>query len=180
MSRTHTFAKVVLVGVGLLAAIRVAPQLLTCLYMLMRKQTMDQFALVMVQVFVTLGSLGLLLYIFWIKRDWLATKVVRAEVSSESGPSVPWLPAAYRLVCMAAGLHCLYVLTFQMLGFLVRTSYRSDQFSPAAVTAPSVADVMTWAILLAAGLYLCWGAPHFIRWHMKKTLEQCRENTGAD
>lgn len=177
MSRTHTFAKIALVSVGLLTAIRVAPQLLTCLYMLMREQTMDRFALVMVQIFISIGSLGLLLYVFWVKRDWLAARVVGAEPASEL--SVPWLPAAYRLVCMAAGLHCLYGLTFQMLGFLLRTSYRSDQLSPAALTAPSVADVMTWAILLAAGLYLCWGAPHFIRWHMKKTLEQCRDITDA-
>jgi nitrate reductase gamma subunit len=72
-------------------------------------------------------------------------------------------PAAYRLVCMAAGLHCLYVLTFQMTGFLLRSTYTA-----VARTTPTPADMVNWAILLAAGLYLCWGAPHFVRWHLSR------------
>jgi hypothetical protein len=174
MNRMHTFAKIVLVGVGLLTAIRVLPQILTLVYMLPRNQPMEQFGTILGQTAITGGFLAVLFYVFWIKRDWLATRVVGAEPSSESTTSVPWLPAAYRLVCMAAGLHCLYVLTFQMISMLVRRSY-----APAASAAPAPADIATWIVLLPAGLYLCWGAPHFVRWQMKKTLEQCRDTLDA-
>ncbi len=109
----------------------------------------------------------MLYYVFWVKRDWLTAKVVGAEPSSEPFPSVLWLPAAYRLVCMAAGLHCLYVLTFQMTGFLLRSTHATI-----ARTTPTLADIVNWAILLAAGLYLCGGAPHFVRWHLRKTIDQ--------
>lgn len=89
-----------------------------------------------------------------------------------------WLPAAYRLVCMAAGLYCLYVVSFRILQFVVRPAYAA-RFADAMRAPPTVMDIATWTTLLAAGFYLCWGAPHFVRWHMKKTLEQCQEITDA-
>ncbi len=176
MSRTRTFAKIILVSVGLLTAIRVAPQLLTLIYLIPKNHMVDRPAMVLVQIVITTVFLALLFYVFWIKRDWLATRVVGAEPSSEL--SVPWLPAAYRLVCMAAGLQCLYVVSFEILRFFLSPAYAA-RFPDAGRMSPSAMDIVTWIILLAAGFYLIWGAPHFVRWHMKKTLEQCREITDA-
>jgi hypothetical protein len=35
--------------------------------------------------------------------------------------------------------------------------------------------VLGWFVLLAMGIYLICGAPHFVRWQVKKTVEQCRK-----
>lgn len=174
MSKTHAFARIILVGVGLLTAIRILPEILTLIYVIPHGKGMAHFGMVMGQIAIVGVSLAALYYVFWVKRDWLTVKIVGTEPSSEPAPSVSWLPAAYRLVCMAAGLHCLYALTFQMTGFLLRSSYTA-----VARTTPTPADFVNWAILLAAGLYLCWGAPHFVRWQMKRTLEQCRDIIGT-
>jgi len=32
--------------------------------------------------------------------------------------------------------------------------------------------------MLTIGIYLVCGAPHFVRWQVKKTLEQCKQQPG--
>ena len=34
---------------------------------------------------------------------------------------------------------------------------------------------LVWLLMLTIGIYLACGAPHFVRWHVRKTIEQYKQ-----
>jgi hypothetical protein len=47
--------------------------------------------------------------------------------------------------------------------------YKNQQYSYMMTRQNIVQDVIT----LGLGIYFAWGAPGFVRWQVKKTLQQC-------
>jgi len=113
-------------------------------------------------------------YLFFYKRRQLAEMIVGKDDLPDADSKMQWLPAAFRLVCIFAGLYCLHstawsVITYsRRIYFVGRVSGHpniSELFNPALI--------LGWAVALVIGVYLLCGAPHFVRWHVKKTIEQC-------
>jgi hypothetical protein len=179
MNRIHTFTKVLLAAMGLFLAISTLPQLLSPIYMLTQETSIERLGAFLAQFSVTGLFLAAIYYLLWVKQERLATRMVGTE--PPQGPESPlqWLPVAFRLVCVASGLYCLYTLVMQTSRYLLSVSYRNSFTDPVRI-GPTVEQLLTWAVMLALGLYLCCGAPHFVRWQVNKTLEQCRQWPEAD
>lgn len=109
---------------------------------------------------------------YWLfcRSDILARKMVRGEEPQET--QVWWVPCAFRLSCMLAGVLCLYWSVFKLTGEIQKLimSFRHD--FPAKYWPWQ--GLLALPITLALGIYLVCGAPHFVRWQVKKTIEHCR------
>ncbi len=175
MNKLHSFARIALAAIGIFFAFRLIDN------MIMLGNTMI-FAgvggskLPPGMVFATVVSLMFLglcfaaiCYVCLYKREQLAERIVGTEEPAGPHSQVDWLYVAFRLVCITAGIYCLHSVAWRIVYTLrvyLASSYDSRVLSTELV--------LGWLVMLAAGIYLVCGAPDFVRWHVKKTLEQCQ------
>ncbi len=116
--------------------------------------------------------MAILLCIFGSWGDRLANKIVGKP--EPAGEQIFWLPAAFRLTCVAAGILLLYrSIPYFMMTFYVTltTAMKSEGNFRWPISFWTIAGNL---IFLAVGMYLAFGAPKFVRWQVRKTLEQCK------
>ncbi len=177
MNNTHAFTKVILAAIGIFFSIRIISQMAMALGFLTTSPSLKSLGLAIVSLSITGFGLAVVCYLFLYKREELAKKIVGQKEPAEPAAQIQWLPAAYRLVCIFAGLYCLFY-TLATASRILHTLYivlsyqgRVPEY-PGRLVTPE--HVICWVLTLAAGVYLLWGAPHFVRWQVKKTLEQCK------
>jgi hypothetical protein len=174
MNNTHAFTKVILAAIGIFFSIRIISQMAMALGFLTTNPSLKSLGLAIVSLSITGFGLAVVCYLFLYKREELAKKIVGQKEPAEPAAQIQWLPAAFRLICIFAGLHCLYAVSWRLI-------YKLGQYSfynrPGMYTAKIVnmEDVLYWLIMLTASVYLLCGAPHFVRWQVRKTIEQCKE-----
>ncbi len=127
-------------------------------------------------------SLVLLQY-FAVFRPEKVVSLITSHVE-QAPPVAPrqWLPAAYRLVCVFAGLHCLYGVLYRGISQIGLYYYYLRQTATSQTTREYFIrpeEIATTLVLLVMGLYLLAGAPHFVRWHLKRTARFCTEDSVA-
>lgn len=117
--------------------------------------------------------------------DRIAERIVKPEAESEIEGQAPFrLAAAFRICSVLAGFVFLYKFitkVFAILPALIRVWLGGE--APQRFNMYYHAQwqtYFTWAFLLIIGVYLLCGAPHFVRWHVRKTLELCAENGDND
>jgi len=130
------------------------------------------------------GAIGLLVYFLIYQHDKLAKKIVGSEQLPEPDSQIQWLPVAFRLVCIAGGIyflsavlrHTTYVIG-QLAVFKAHThTIKANTYTTFYTHALfSFRSLLPWVIMLICGIYLLCGAPHFVRWQVKKTLQQCKK-----
>jgi len=114
----------------------------------------------------------LIIYFFIYKNDFFAEKIAGFEEPKKA--QVWWLPFSFRLTAVLAGIFYLYWLVPTIIKafqeFLIARQH--DFESP--YNELSFGKVLGWVALGAIGVYLLCGAPHFVRWQVRKTIEQCK------
>ena len=117
--------------------------------------------------------------------DRIAERIVKPEAESKIEGQAPFrLAAAFRICSVLAGFVFLYKFitkVFTILPTLIRVWLGGEP--PQRFNVHYHAQwqtYFTWAFLLIIGVYLLCGAPHFVRWHVRKTLELCAENGNND
>ena len=105
-----------------------------------------------------------------------AKKIMPTEEIEANHEPIFKLTAGFRLGFVLLGVFIIY----SVLGSIPRVihsffgSYRKQIGTP--LSFHELSTLLTTAFRLAIGVYLVFGAPHFVRWQVKKTLEQCGEN----
>jgi hypothetical protein len=124
-----------------------------------------------------IGFVAVLLYVLFYKADWLTERIVGREEPIRR--DISWLPTAFRLACVFCGILFLYRVIPAMISTV--QLYLFMQRRGSAVQSPTItgSQILAWIILLLLGLYLLYGAPHFVRWQVRKTLEQCSKPQGG-
>jgi len=177
----HTLAKIMLCGIGIFFAIRLISIMVTLTWMAIAEPARLSILIAFFWAVIIGSCLAVVLYVFLYKREELAKKIVGANELSEPESQIQWLPVAFRLVCLAAGMYFLLIILWDMTHVLIQ--YLSFKLSSAQsgykvmYTAKTlrIEQILKWLIMLAIGIYLLCGAPHFVRWQVKKTLEQCKQ-----
>jgi len=120
---------------------------------------------------------GVVFYVLVRKADLWSAKIVGFDEPRET--RVWWVPFAFRLTMIFTGLLCLYWVIPRIISGFARYYfyYRKYEASRGNLT---LYDVVGWIIQLGLGIYLVCGAPHFVRWQVKKTLEHCKRWEEAD
>jgi len=117
---------------------------------------------------------ALIIYLLIYKADFFAGKIVGSQQRQQT--QIWWLPFAFRLTAVFAGILYLYWVVPTMIStihsYIMAVHYDFEDISSYL----SWNRILSWVILLAIGVYLLCGAPHFVRWQVKKTLEQCKKS----
>jgi len=185
MNKMYSLARIVLIGLGLFIIIRLCSILYTSVVMLLYHNQFvkwDATFIYIIGLLICLTVLGVVIYLLRYKVDVLANKMVGVEDLPEPQTQVYWLPLAFRLVCVAAGLYFLCAFTAELIwvlhGIARQMTLKCEQNQ--LFTGQSYISwnrIFSSGIKLTAGIYLVCGAPHFVRWHVKKTLEQCGQGS---
>ncbi|MDD5063549.1 MAG: hypothetical protein PHQ35_02160 [Phycisphaerae bacterium] len=180
MNKMHTLAKIALAAIGIFFSIRLLSQSPLAIFWFYSNPSWKTAGSSLFSLLLTAGLIALLLYLFFYKNENLARIIVGSEQLPEPDSQIQWLPVALRLVCIAAGLyfitnvlwHITYVIN--QLAFFKAQENAHTIYSHAHFNSR---DLLPWIIMLICGVYLLCGAPHFVRWHVKKILQQCKDKT---
>ena len=132
-----------------------------------------------------LAGYAAIVYVLIRYSDRIAERIVKPEAESEIEGQAPFrLAVAFRICSVLAGFVFLYKFitkVFTILPTLIRVWLGGE--APQQFNVDYHAQwqtYFTWVFLLIIGVYLLCGAPHFVRWHVAKTLELCAENGDND
>lgn len=183
MNKMHTLAKIMLSAIGIFFTIRLLSQLPFAIFYFRIKPSLETAASSVLSLLLIAGLVALLLSLFFYKNENLAKKIVGSEQLPEPDSQIQWLPVALRLICIASGIYFLSNVIWQstaVIGMLAafKTSAQTINGSTYATSyyPPfNYRSMLPWLVFLICGVYLLCGAPHFVRWHVKKILQQCKD-----
>ena len=176
MNKMHALARIILSAIGIYFTIRLLSHLPYAIFMFYSKPSWETAASSLFSLLLTLGPIALLLYFFFYKNECLAQKIVGSEQLPEPDSQIQWLPVAMRLICVASGIYflntTLWQATYVISQLAFFKSYASANYKATYTYAPfNYQSLLPWIIMLICGVYLVCGAPHFVRWQVKKTLQ---------
>jgi len=177
MNDLRKLARVILIGLGIYVLLRYGIGLVGVLpYLFSQDWSMRSFALgeLVGGVVIMIVCVGLVIYALVWKADFWSAKI--AGHSERDGAEIWWLPFAFRLASVCTGILYLSWGISALVPIIVR---HIQMLHPGVMYMASPWDsVVGWLIELGLGIYLVCGAPHFVRWQVKKTIEQCKRFEG--
>ena len=175
MNKMHTLTKIILSAIGILFTIRLLSQLPFAIYLFYSKPAWETAGSLLLSLLLTAGIVAVLLYIFIYKRESLAKKIVGSEQMSEPESQIQWLPVALRLICIAGGFYFLNTVLWHTTYVINQLAFLKAENLYTTYAPFSSRDILPWIIMLICGIYLVCGAPHFVRWQVKKTRQLCKQ-----
>lgn len=167
MDNTKAFAKVILAAIGIFYIVKIVPMTIQSVVVAISSRSLKSSWPILVSLFIISAAVFFLWYFFCYRRSWLAEKIIGTAGEYETEGEIPWFPAALRLVCIFAGLYCFCMVLKMLSMYLQYFRHFARDFV--------IYRIIELPLLLIVGIYLVCGAPHFVRWQVKKTLEQCRK-----
>jgi hypothetical protein len=172
MNDLHKLARIILVGLGIYVLIRHVIGVIAALpYLFYSESPMRGYAVGQLVSFALFAVCsGLVIYALIWKADFLSAKITGICESDQA--KVWWLPFAFRLASVCAGILLL--------------SWSISSLTSIIATYVQMADprflhgympwqrLVGWIIQLPLAIYLICGAPHFVNWQVRKTLEHCQ------
>ena len=170
MSRNElrVIARIMLIGVGLYVVLQTFLTILGSFAMMPFVESSKipvpvLIAAVAIYVVITLAAV----YFLFRCANSFSTKIIEYEPIDDT--QISWLAAAFRLVCVTAGIMFLYWNLYSSVGtMLFYMSVKYGQQSPMLIN-----EIAKCIVLLVIGIYLACGAPGFVRWQVRRTLKQC-------
>jgi hypothetical protein len=178
MNKMHIIAKIAAGILGiylLLVTFQTLIRSLSIIIMSSGKISTTSFTAVAASLVMTAGFICAVFYFLIYRGDIFARKVVGKEVEllTPASPSA-WHPFALRLAVMVAGFLFLEKSIWE-LGMLTQTVRYVSNLSTLAAMWHVYEYGVYFLVYLAIAIYLLCGAPQFVRWQIKKTIELCRE-----
>ncbi len=181
MNKMHSLAKIVLTGIALYLAFYLCTNLIAIPFLLLSGDRYESSLLFLVSYLFISLCLAASIYVLIYHRDKWAQKIIGTADLPDPDAQIQWLPVAFRLVAVVAGLFCLYRLVVKIIRVvLILSMAKATSSSPGyrqifTSKGFAVEEMLGWLILLVIGIYFLCGAPHFVRWQVKKTIEQCKK-----
>lgn len=181
MNNMKTIAKISLAILALYIVLQIAKFILSIGYFIGHAWELP----ITVLVITLLGMAGLIVlaivvgHQLLIKGDKWASRIVSYGETNQPQISTHWLPTTYRLVFILAGILFTYwtLPSFFALvsSFLLNALPSYGHYLNMSPKAYFWARFVSFMIKLALTVYFLYGAPHFVRWQVKKTLEYCKK-----
>ncbi|MBM4103953.1 MAG: hypothetical protein FJ263_07865 [Planctomycetes bacterium] len=181
MNKMHIIAKIAAGILGIYLILSAFQALIRSLSIILSsglssgKINTTSLVIVVTSLVMTVSFIGAVFYFLIYRGDIFARKVVGRGVELPDPPSPSaWYPFALRLAVMIAGFLFLQkaISTSSMLASYIRFAFQSN-------TLEGIRQVYEYGvyflIYLAIAIYLLCGAPQFVRWQVKKTVELCKE-----
>ena len=181
MNKMHSLAKIVLTVFALYLAFHLCTYVIMVPFALLSDARYESSTLsIVLFLFISL-CLAVCVYVLIYHRDKWARNIVGTADLPDPDVQIQWLPVAFRLVAVVAGLFCLYQLVVKIIWIILRLAMaKATSSSPGyrqifTSKVFSAEQILGWLILLVIGIYFLCGAPHFVRWQVKKTIEHCKK-----
>jgi hypothetical protein len=177
MNKMHALAKIILSAIGIYFTIRLLSQLPYVIFMFYSKPSWETVGSLSFSVLFYTGATAVLVYLLIYKRENLAKKIVGSEQLPEPDSQIQWLPVALRLICVAGGIYFLNTVLWQTTYVIGQFAiFKAGESTHVHIYPPfNYQSLLPWIIMLICGVYLVCGAPHFVRWQVKKTLQLCKQ-----
>ena len=184
MNKMHTLTKIALSSIGIFFSIRLLSSLPIAIYPFYSKPSWETAGALFFSILLVAGLIGLLLYFLVYQHDKLAKKIIGPEQLPEPDSQIQWLPVALRLICIAGGIYFLNTVLWQTTRVIGQLAIFKAKNAPGYTTFYTYApfnyrSLLPWIIMLICGVYLLCGAPHFVRWQVKKILQLCKNPESA-
>ncbi|MCF7956326.1 MAG: hypothetical protein K9M75_11025 [Phycisphaerae bacterium] len=183
MNRMISFAKIMFAGFGLYLLIQTAQGILLSVMYLFQGlgSEWESLGVISLSLSLAIGIAAVVIVFLFVKGEAFARKVITKDIDEDKPVDIGLtLTMAFRLVSVGAGLFCLnsFVHTVSsILNRLMMSMQMSDgpdayrEIFRRAFTIDFIGPVLY--VLLA--VYLICGAPHFVKWQVKETLNLCGE-----
>jgi len=160
-----------LIRMGLIAA-RTILIIITCAAVTKDKNT-NTLSMYLEISLIIVAMLIILKILF--KRDKIAEKIAGGEEKPMYITQTDLAPFVFRLTCVIAGMYCFYRATSSISSIAYHPLYMGifEKMKLDFLCISQFIGYIEVVILLAGGFYLVSGAPHFVRWQVKKTIEMC-------
>ncbi|HLB74312.1 MAG TPA: hypothetical protein VJJ98_09865 [Sedimentisphaerales bacterium] len=171
MNDLHKLARIILVGLGIYVLIRHTIGVIAALpYLFYGESPLRGLAVGQLVSFALFAVCsGLVVYALIWKADFLSAKITGIYESDQA--EVWWLPFAFRLASVCAGI-LLLSWSISSLTSIIATYVRMAD--PRFANRPMPWERLVGGIIqLPLAIYLVCGAPHFVNWQVRKTLEHC-------
>jgi len=186
MNKMQTIARIVLVAIALYFILEIAKSMFQSLYFIGKVGKLSLVSSLM--MLLAIGFMIVLIVIIaWqliVRGEKWACKIVAHAQEYEAEEKTNWLPTTYHIIAVALGILFIWwtiPYIFQLLYYIKLAQPSSNgqyrQFYTGYRILPTLISVIGRLII---SVYLLWGAPHFIRWQIKKTLELCKEFDGTE
>lgn len=178
MNKMISLAKIMFVGLGIFLSIAVIQNILFMIAAVLQPFSWQSFGFFIAGLCISLVFLTAVIKMLIFKRDKWARRLIAKDIAPDQPLNTELtLAMAFRLVCVGSGLYCLRSFLWSISHLLRNLSMNIKYNQDAGVryfSSVSV-DYIQPILLLIFSVYLLCGAPHFVRWQVKKTLELCNE-----
>ncbi|RKY06972.1 MAG: hypothetical protein DRP65_11025 [Planctomycetota bacterium] len=187
MNKMQTIARITLAAIALYIILEFAKHIPSSLYFIGHAGELTLTSLFM--AFVATGSMIILVVIIaWqliVRGEKWACKIVTKAQNYEAEEKTNWLPTTYHIIAVSLGILFIWwtiPYIFQLLYYIKLAQPSSNGqyrqfYSGGYRVLPTLVSVIGRLII---SVYLLCGAPHFVRWQIKKTLELCKEFDGNE
>ena len=173
MNKMHEAAKIAFAILGIHFLVGLLRTIGVTVSMVMSRFSLSTIGMALFSLIVTLICAYAVIYFLIIKRGWLADKIVSADQEIASDTPDNWLPAAYRLVVFIIALIFLRSVLWN-ISLTINSIITTQGF--AGYSGRYMKEMILKLIFtLPVTIYLLCGAPHFVRWQIKKTTEFCKQ-----
>jgi len=177
MSRNElrVIARIMLIGVGLYVVLQTSLTILSSLAAIPLVASAMADILIIIIAFVIYIVITLAVVYFLVRyANRFSDKIVENEPIDNT--QISGIAAAFRLVCVIAGILFLYWTVPNLI--VTVSTYISNMNNESGQKyiyrgMSSKTDIAKYIILLGFSIYLAYGAPGFVRWQVRRTLKQC-------
>lgn len=177
MKNLKNLAKVVLIGVVVYLILPAVLSILFMIQILITGGLSNPFYSFLQQLLPELARILMMIIIIFLfiwKSDWIIGRIIKEDGEINFAG---WSPQGiYRLAAVVMGGFFIYDSVYgiasaigSMIDYGIRMKMEGTEWGMYLMR------LMSSVILLALGIYLLIGAPHFVKWQVRKTLEQCKE-----
>lgn len=182
MNKMISLAKIMFVGLAVYLSTGIIASMLSSFAFIFQRFSWASVGILVASVCISAALLVAVVQLLVLKRDKWANKLIAKDIDSDQPITTEaTLTMAFRLVSVGVGLYCLrsFVLSVsQNINKLVVTmKYQHQEEGTSQIfTGAFSIDYVQPILLLALAVYLLCGAPHFVRWQVKKTMQLCDES----
>lgn len=183
MNKMISYAKIMFAGLAVYLAISVVRNLLFTIAYAFQDFSFASVGIIIFSLLLSGAYLAAIIYFLVLKSDKWSRKLIVGDIEPDLTPTPEiTLTMAFRLVCFGVGLYCLMTFFWSISQSLSQLLHYLSMSIKHTLKATEVRQFYTVGVdyikpilLLAFAVYLLCGAPHFVRWQVKKTLKLCNE-----
>jgi len=183
MNKMQTIARITLAAIALYIILEITKSMFQSLYIIGRAGELSLISLLMSTGYMILLAVILAWQLLGRGEKW-ACKIVAKARDYEAEEKTNWLPTTYHIIAIGLGILFIWwvIPNIFLLVYYIKMSHSSSngQYRQIYTGYRILPTLISVVLRFIISVYLLCGAPHFVRWQVKKTLELCEEFGGNE